>query len=174
MKPRTFPGLTTFIFLAVSIAFVMTSSLDHNLAFGIVMVIWIIAWHVMRYRRTSRTAGALLTASEAREWELPRPKWLMVPIYGGGALFLLGGWMFDVAFQHNPHHADPASGHIYSLANHGTYVYVTWNDAMRIYGTMLGGWAIGAVAMAFGLWNRPVVPRFPPPDTSSGDSSSQP
>ncbi len=103
-------------------------------------------------------------ACAIRDREKP-PTWIRITIAVGVVWFLLGNWMFEAAFhQHNPRHPDPATGHVYSLNNHGAVVYVTRHDAVRIWGGLIGGWLTGAGAMALALSKRQEVLRFPPPD----------
>jgi hypothetical protein len=55
--------------------------------------------------------------------------------------------MFIEASYGNPTRPDPATGHIYSLNNHGHVVYITAHDWWRIYGTMSTAWLTGCGMM---------------------------
>jgi hypothetical protein len=65
-------------------------------------------------------------------------------------LFFAGLGMFFSAFSSNPQHPESASGHVYQLNNHGSYVYVTKADYIRIFGTMVGGWSVSAASITVG------------------------
>jgi hypothetical protein len=89
---------------------------------------------------------------EARGRDLKRrmPKWVPVITVAGGVTFFAGLGMFLSAFSSNPQHPESASGQVYELNNHGSYVYVTKADYIRIFGTMVGGWSVGAASMTVG------------------------
>jgi hypothetical protein len=89
---------------------------------------------------------------EARGRDLKRrmPKWVPVFVLSGWVIFFAGLGMFFSAFSSNPQHPESASGHVYELDNHGSYVYVTKADYIRIFGMMVGGWSVGAASIMVG------------------------
>jgi hypothetical protein len=85
-------------------------------------------------------------ARKRQEWRLT-PVWLRSLMYLGVITFFAGIFMFESASRTNPRHRDEATGHVYSLNNHGSVAYVTKADYARIEGAIWGGWGIAAAAM---------------------------
>jgi NhaP-type Na+/H+ or K+/H+ antiporter len=130
-------------------------------AVAIAMVAGIV-FLTIRLRAKSEVFNEPTWLREARERELKRrmPKWVSIVAMAGGLMFFAGIGMFLSALSSNPSHPDYATGHIYQLNNHGSYVYFTKSDYIRIFGTMLGGWSIGLVSGVVGYW---IAKRRQPP-----------
>jgi len=121
----------------------------------------------IRYRVHYEVSNEPPWLREARERELRlrTPKWVSVLAVAGGVMFFAGLGMFFSAFSSNPQHPESASGHVYQLNNHGSYVYVTKADYIRIFGTMVGGWSVSAASITVGYLiaqrRGPVKPEQP-------------
>jgi hypothetical protein len=95
------------------------------------------------------TAAALpneplwMQAARARQSAARIPTWLRALSVVSLSSFFIGIAMFIACFSSNPQKPDPATGHIYAMNDHGSYVYVTRADYLRINGMMFGGIAIG-------------------------------
>src|SRR5438132_13936531 len=112
-----------------------------------------LTWATRGRAITTSEPGWLRDARKREEWRLT-PVWLRSLIYLGVITFVAGIFMFESASRTNSRYRDEATGHIYSLNNHGSVVYVTKADYARIEGAIYGGTLIAGVAMFAATWQQ--------------------
>jgi hypothetical protein len=103
----------------------------------LLLAVGLCARFVLQTGRGMPQEPAWLRNARSRRQRVPTWFYVVAPI--GMVVWAIGLGMFVAASGHNPDHPDPATGHIYAHNNHGYVVYVTWDEAVRIYGTMAAG-----------------------------------
>ena len=89
--------------------------------------------------------------ARTREESRRAPRWARWGATIGLIVWVVGIGMLIGAGEPNPfREADPATGHIYEINNHGDVVYVTASEYWKIYGTMGAGFALLVLSIGIG------------------------